>query len=442
MTVTAKLPESYMEENLALFASLLRRQGLSVGTTEVVDALGALQRIDLSRRDHFKAALQATMIKDRRDHDLFSRVFDHFFATPEEHNNKKKTADHYRRCLAEELKRARSEMQFKGENLGLTDEELHQYSALSYDQRLRLQNFVHKTETGVNVEPQFRPLLETVVKSHLRFFRSRREAKEIAAGNQAGTGDGAGRGSGSSDSSLREIDIEAISSADLPAAEQLLQGLSRKLAVKILRRRRWGPRSGPLDLRRSLRDNMRFGGVIFNLRRRPGRRSRQEVLLLCDVSASMKHYSTFAIHFLHGLQEVVRNLNCFSFSDNLENLTPELRGRAGLQQLLDRVIRRSSNWGGGTDLGSALKGLIEGYPGLIGGRTTLIVVSDTKTILLEQSLRELREIKERVRKVIWLNPLPPERWPDYRSVGAVAALVDMWPCSTIAQLEEVLTGRL
>jgi uncharacterized protein len=85
------------------------------------------------------------------------------------------------------------------------------------------------------------------------------------------------------------------------------------LAVKILRRRRSGPRSGPLDLRRSMRDNMRFGGIIFDLKHKPKHRSRQQILLLCDVSASMKQYSTFVIHFLYGLREAVRDLSCSAF---------------------------------------------------------------------------------------------------------------------------------
>jgi hypothetical protein len=156
----------------------------------------------------------------------------------------------------------------------------------------------------------------------------------------------------------------------------------------------------------------------------------------------MKQYSTFVIHFLYGLREVVRDLSCFSFSDSLENLTPELKSKAGLQHMLNRVIRHSKNWGGGTNLGAALEELAAKYSDKLNAKTTVIVVSDTKTVALELALKELQSIKERVKRVIWLNPLQPEQWSDYRSIGLVAELTEMWPCSTIAQLEEVLTGRL
>ncbi len=440
MPLAVNLPASCLEENLATFTALLRSEGLPIGTTEMIDAFSALSRIDLASRAEFKIALQATLVKSRADRLIFSRLFDLFFVPAEEHSQRAVHADGERRVMAEKLEQANRELQFKGEALALTPDELQQYGSLSTVQQERLQDFLYKTETGVNVEPRFKPLLETVVKSHLRYCRSRERMQSSQAACSAA--DGAGSGPGSADVYLREMDIQAISLVDLPVAEQLLQRLSRKLAVKILRRRRSGPRSGPLDLRRSMRENMRFGGIIFNLKHKPKHRSRQQILLLCDVSASMKQYSTFVIHFLYGLREVVRDLSCLSFSDSLENLTPELKSKAGLQHMLNRVIRHSKNWGGGTNLGAALEELTAKYSDKLNAKTTIIVVSDTKTVALELALKELQKIKERVKRVIWLNPLPLDHWSDYRSVDLVADLTEMWPCSTIAQLEEVLTGRL
>ncbi|MDW7729227.1 MAG: VWA domain-containing protein [Bacillota bacterium] len=442
MPLKDKISGQHLEENLATFTGLLRQEGLPVGTTEMIDALYALERIDIASRRSFKTALQATLVKSRRDQAVFSRLFDHYFVPVEEHRHRAEEIMIREEEYARQLERATTELQFKGEDLQLSLEELGQYSALSAEQRTRLQDFVRQTENGHNVEPRFKPILENIVKSHLRYCRSRDNQQNhntVSTGNA----DGAGTGSDSpGNDMLREIDIEMISASDLPAAEELLKSLSRKLAIQILRRRRSGPRSGPLDLRRSLRDNMRFGGIIFNLKHKPKRRSKQQIMLICDVSASMKSYSTFVIHFLHGLHEVVSDLSCFSFSDNLEDLTTELKGRANLKQLLDRVIRHSRTWGGGTDIGAAIEGLAEKHPDRINAKTTVIFVSDTKTVKLDQAVIKLKKLKERVKRVIWLNPLPTDRWPDYRSVGLVAEVVEMWPCSTIAQLEEVLTGRL
>ena len=440
LQLTDKPGISYLEENLTTFTGLLRSEGLPVGTAEMIDALKALEKVDLSSRAQFKAALQATMVKSRRDQAVFSKVFDRFFLTPEEQHLCEEELGRQELDLKQRMEEANQDLQFKGEALELSPEELQQYSALSAEQRSQLKEFMQKTENGKNVEPRFKPILETIVKSHLRYCRNRDEEQRIRP-EGSGDADGAGSGGGAEDY-LRERDIAAIATSDLPAAEQLLQKLSRKLAIKILRRRRSGPRSGPLDFRRSIRDNMQYGGIIFKIRRRPKRHSRQQILLLCDVSASMKSYSTFVIHFLYSLHEAVRDLTCFSFSDNLENLDAEIKGKIVLSRLLDRVIRRSKNWGGGTDIGRALGRMMSDYPDRVNMKTTLIVVSDTKTVALDQTIKELKKIKERVRRVIWLNPLPLDRWLDYRSVALVSETVEMWPCSTIAQLEEVLAGRL
>jgi len=440
LQLTEKPGASHLEENLTLFAGLLRSEDLPVGTAEMIDALKALEKVDLSSRPQFKATLQATMVKSRRDQAVFAKVFDHFFLTPGQQLICEEELDRRELDFKRRLEEANRDLQFKGEALQLSPEELQQYSALSTERRSQLKEFMQKTENGKNVEPRFKPILETIVKSHLRYCRNRDEEQRIRP-EGLGDADGSGSGGGAEDY-LRERDIAAIATSELPVAEQLLQRLSRKLAIKILRRRRSGPRSGPLDFRRSIRDNMQYGGVIFNIRRRPKRRSRQQILLLCDVSASMKSYSTFVIHFLYGLHEAVRDLSCFSFSDNLENLDAEIKGKVALNRLLDRVIRRSKNWGGGTDLGLALGRLMSDYPDRVNQKTTLIVVSDTKTVALEQSLKELKKIKELVRRVIWLNPLPLDRWADYRSVTLVSEMVEMWPCSTISQLEGVLAGRL
>jgi len=430
----------YLEENLSSFCFLLRNEGLPVGTTELIDALHALTRIDSTRRMEFKAALQATLVKSSRDRAVFDRLFDQYFVPAEQHQMRSELLERQKEKRVRSIDQASSDLQFKGETLQLNPEELYQYSALSSDQRDKLLDFVTKTEQGKNVQPRFRPLLETVVKSHLRYCRNQDDRVEPGKGI-SGSGQGAGSG-GPDELALRDVDIRTIAAADLPAAEQLLQRLSRKLAVKLMRRRRYGSRSGPIDLRRSLRDNMRFGGVIFNIRRRPKRRHRQQILLLCDFSGSMKRYSTFVIHFLYGLREVVRDLSCFSFSDRLQDLTPDIKDRVALKIMLDRVVRRSKTWGGGTDIGCSLEDLRTKHAGTLNSRTTVIVVSDTRTVSLNAAYRELSLLREEVRRIIWLNPLPPQQWADYRSVELFSETAEMWPCSTIAQLEDILIGRL
>lgn len=443
MTGAASLPGSLFPDNIATFTALLRSRGLPVGTAELIDALQALGRVDLCHRAHFRAALQSTLVKSRADEEVFASCFDLFFCSYEEHLGRAAQVEQRRDEDQEQLAHAEKELFFQGETLGLNNEELRRYRSLSSEQRSRLQDFMQKTENGVNVETAFKPLLETVVKSHLRFCRSRRREEETAlARAQASPGAGKGEGSSRGDKALREADIEAIASADLSVAEELMAALARRLARKILRRRRSGPRRGGLDLRRSLRDNMRYGGVIFQPRQRPQRRRKEDFVMLCDVSASMTRYSSFAMSFINGLRLAVPRLSCFLLSDSLEEVHLADGRRGDLAQLLDRIVRRSGSWGGGTDLGQGLRTFNGEHVGRFGHRTTVVLVSDTKTVALDRALTEVEKLQNQVRRLIWLNPLPPEDWGEHRSVEEISSMVEMWPCNTIARLEEALAGRL
>ncbi len=439
MPVNESQPGAALESRLAGFAACLREAGLPLGTVELLDALQALQHIDVSSKAVVKTALQATLVKNRGHQETFDRLFEGYFIPPEEQSSRVEAEARRREKLDSNLREAARSLQFKGEALKLSGEEMRVYTTLPEEQRQGLLQFVRQTEEGKNVERQFRPLLETVVKGHLRFLRKMQQT-ESTGGSPGGESE-ASVGSGAGDNRIRQVDIQSIRSADIPAAEALIYRLSQRLARKLSRRRR-AARRGPLDLRRSIRDNMRFGGSIFLLRYRRKRPPKQQLLLICDVSASMQRYSVFVLQFIYGLQTAVHNLESFSFSDSLEYLSPALQKQDGLQNLLDRVVKSSGNWGGGTNLATALQQLLKSYRFLLNRKTTVIIVSDTKTLGLEPSLEALKRLKSMVKEILWLNPLILEQWPLYRSVEAVRQLVEMWPCHNIAQLEAVVAGRL
>ena len=236
--------------------------------------------------------------------------------------------------------------------------------------------------------------------------------------------------------------MQALEQADLPAARALINQLSQQLARRLLRRRQRSASRGALDFRPTVRASMRYGGRPFRLKYRRRHRSRLQLLFIGDLSASMERYSSFVLQFIYGLQAAILNLELFSFADALEYLTPFLKEQAGPEQLLERVLLRGESWGGGTNIGAALGRLNRQYRQLLTSRTVVILVSDTRTINLEAALVELQRLKERVRRVIWLNPLPPEQWSLHRSVITCGELVEMWPCNTIARLEEAVAGRL
>jgi uncharacterized protein with von Willebrand factor type A (vWA) domain len=438
-------PGRYFEENMALFAALLRSEGLLLGTAELLDALQSLRHIDIADRASFKTALRATLVKNERDLEIFDRSFERFFVPQAAQEQQFRETTRLREERESRLAEAAEELSFKGEPLPLSTEEMLLYTSLNDDQRRNLQRFVQETEAAERESQPLRPLLETVVKGHLRYWHSRKEqlpAEEENGGGEGGGEGGVTRRSADKNRHLREFDIRMLRESDLPAARALLDRLSRQLLRRLVYQRQRSATRGALDFRRTMRANMRFGGRPFLLKHRRRRRSQLQLLLLGDLSASMKRYSSFVLQFFYGLQAVVTNLEIFSFADTLEYLTPALREQGGLDQVLERVVLQGQSWGGGTNIGAALTELREGYSEMLTHRTVVIVVSDTRTVQLNRALPALQKLRERVRRVLWLNPLPPEQWPLYRSVQAFGEIAEMWPCNTIAQLEEAVAGRL
>lgn len=434
---------SGLPAHLVHFAARLREAGVPVGTSELMDALGALEAVGLARRRHCQTALAATLVKNSRYRPAFDRLFEEYFAPPEIQAERARRKGKQLEARRRQMEEASSSLSFQGEQLSLSEEEILLYCSLPATGKARLQQFVQATSKGKNVEARHKPLLETVVKGHLTYWRHRLDREEFERELQVQTGSGGGDGgvaSGGPGSALRELDMGQISTADLPTVEALLNRLARNLVQTLFRRQYLRSYRGPLDLRRTLRDNLRYGGSLYYLRFRRKTRTRPQLLLICDVSASMQRYSTFVLQFIYGLQAAVYNLESFIYADGLEYLSPSLEGRGYLRSVLDRVVKKSAVWGGGTNLGAALEELQECYPELPGARTTVLIVSDTRTRALGKALIELDRLRRKVRRVIWLNPLPPAWWPRYRSVRQCARLSEMWPCQTIAQLEQVVAG--
>src|SRR5436190_23606005 len=73
-----KGPEGF-DARMLDFADELRKEGMAVGTAEILDALAALEHIPWTTEDHFRAALASTIAKSQDDQFLFDKVFERFF---------------------------------------------------------------------------------------------------------------------------------------------------------------------------------------------------------------------------------------------------------------------------------------------------------------------------------------------------------------------------
>lgn len=407
-------------EKLAEFSALLRQEGLPVGVQETADACEILSCLDLGDRETVRAALQAVYAKSREEQAAFQRAFDGFFVSAEKRDalRRKHAAE------AEELARRRAEaeqeLQVNGQPMDLREDLQEVYIRMGDKSREQLRQLLEKTRGNLERSPQ---LYSNFIRSvFMRFLLEQQMTMEDAA---------SGCEESDPDLALLYRDISQFKDADIPRAAALIAAISRQLDAELSRQKQGAGHSGKLDFRRTIRRGLETGGSFYRLSYRRKRRRKRRLVLLCDVSGSMLQFSEFALRFIKSMSEVSESSQTYLFSEEIHSVDP-----FALQNMdsFRDYVRASGLYGRGTDLGTALEKLCASRPAALGPSTTLLILSDTKTIDLPRAGRALLEARQRAGKVLWLNPIPERKWPYVRSIQTMQMLCQMLPCSTLDEL--------
>ena len=237
---------------------------------------------------------------------------------------------------------------------------------------------------------------------------------------------------------VMDKDFSAFPAEDLDEVARLTVLIARRLARRLSRRRRPTRRGGVVDLRRTIRANLTKGEVI-ELRRRERRRRKVRLVLLCDVSGSMDLYSRFLLQFLFALQNVFGRVETFTFATRLTRVSEHLRGPSYRQAL--KRLTAVRDFSGGTRIGECLAEFNAGWGRMVNRRTIVIVLSDGwDTGEPDVLAAELLAIKRRAGRVVWLNPLlgNPSYEPLTRGMAAALPLLDEFaPAHNLDALREL-----
>ena len=410
-------PSVYLEK-LSLFSRMLRREGLSIGPKETADAAQILIVLGLEDREQVKTALRTVYAKSREEQITFDRVFDGFFLSEEAIKKQREQ----RRQQEEEFQKARQEAQqeLEGQPMELDDGQLDTYAAMPQEAREKLRSFMQRFKGNMERNPNlYGNFIHSVFAKTLLEQQMRME--DAAVGAQA------------SDPEIGMLfrDISQFRDTEIPKAISIIQTISRQINGELTVKRNRSGHSGKLDFRRTIRKGLETGGSFYRLRYRKKRSRKKHLVLLCDVSGSMVQFSEFALRFIQSLNQVSDSSRVFLFSEGMAEAD------AFSLQNMDRFrdyVRDSGIYGKGTDLGAALAQLNAMHPAVLNPSTTLLILSDAKTIDQNRAVAALQEAKRLCGKVLWLNPIPEGKWQYLRSVQLFASVCSMVSCSTLGAL--------
>jgi uncharacterized protein with von Willebrand factor type A (vWA) domain len=247
--------------------------------------------------------------------------------------------------------------------------------------------------------------------------------------------------------SLWEKDFGHIQDSELPILEELFKRIG--LRSRERKRDRFKPSrdGGVVDLRRSARDSLQWGGEIVRILRKERKPRKTKLVLLADVSGSMDVYSVFLIQFVYELQRCLRDTETFVFGTGVARITDLLRGRT-VRQAMQVISKRVLFWSGGTDIGGCFQQFSTGCGGqYITRNTILVILSDGWDKGDREMLRsQMIMFKRKFKKIIWLNPhLKYQRYqPLCMGMATALPYVDQFlPChnaKTLVQFVKILKG--
>lgn len=486
-------PGGGMVDVLSGFVGELRAAGIPVSMTEHLDAMAAVGHIPLEDRSAFKYALGATLVKNDAHWRAFETIFEVYFSLRASgwsalslasgNEGEGEGEERSVATMAEMLDAGRREAD--AEMAALTAEELMEllYRALlDGDEEMLAALARQAVNRFAGMEPG-RPvggtyyLYRTLRHLDLDGMRTRL----MAAGGAVGAVDQvegeaqsdlaarlareefdarlerlrrlieaeirrrlvADRGAQAMAKSLRkplpeDVDFMHATQEELASLRRAIQPLTRRLAVRLARKRRHG-RRGPLDFRSTVRHSLSYGGVPAEPKFRYPRPAKPEIVVLADISGSVAAFARFTLQLVHAISGQFSRVRSFVFIDGIDEVTSYFDGVEDIGHAIHRVNTEADVvWvDGHSDYGHAFETFWTRWGQQLTTRTSVIILGDARNNYHSSEAWVVQEMAKRARHLYWLNPEPRAYWDTGDSIVTQYGVFcdGVYECRNLRQLE-------
>lgn len=453
--------------NLILkFVSISRTAGLRISTSEVLDCLNQLKLVDMADEQQFAAVLRANFAKSRREQFHFDRLYELFF-----HELRQESGTSHAEPLAEEIQNVlqaiapeQSGDQALQAVLGFLNGDPLQF--LEQVQQGFMEGNGRGGGMGANLGPMIQRLelmlqINALEESLHQFitdqrdrlhWETRRDLKELFDDRLASARRLLTRQNRPFDDTskktlsyqqhldrLGEIHFASLTRREVARMREAIDQFVRKLKDTATRRYAVKNR-GILDVKKTLRRAASYQGIPVELffRNRPPRKAK--IVTLCDVSGSVWSAARFMLNMLYALQDCFTQVRSFVFVAGLDEVTGVFKD-CEINQAIDKVLKEANiEYNAATDYGLTFRQFKKEYMDILNKKTTLIIIGDGRSNYSNPEEQILDEMRERCRRVIWLNPETRYFWytGDSEMRAYQACCNEVRPCQNLNQLLEFI----
>jgi uncharacterized protein len=226
---------------------------------------------------------------------------------------------------------------------------------------------------------------------------------------------------------------------ELEKAHAAAERFARVMRARLTRRERARSRGRRIDLRATIRRNIGVGGTPIDLRFRQRKPKPLRLVVLLDASGSMQMYTAVFIRFIHGILDNFREAEAFVFHTRLAHISSAMKEK-NATRALERMSLMTQGVGGGTRIGECLATFNKWHARrVLNSRSCVMILSDGyDTGAPEVLASELKRLRQRCRRIAWLNPMMG--WdgyrPDAKAMQAALPYLDLFaPAHNLESLE-------
>ena len=420
-----------MQKRMIEFIRALRAAGVRVSLAESQDAMFGVDYAGVRDAAAFKHTMKATLVKNHRDQSTFEYFFPLFFSNskPPLENIMEQLTDEQRAMLKAAMQSMMDALRglmdrllagrpFSGEEL----RRLGEMSGLPQGDQMYMRSWFERRMNRQAGLTQMARLLDDMLDELAEMGLDDETLAELEAmlrGNLAGLSEQISQHVGSSLAEqmaqrppderpdLLDVPLQHFDSGDIDDVRDEIRRLAARLRSRAaLRQKR--AKSGQFDPRKTVRRNMRYGGVPMEVQFRK-KHKKPSLILICDLSTSMRYAVEFLLTMVYELSDQVRRTHSFIFISDLVDVSATL-AELPPREAVARIMIENPPGYYSTDLGGSLNTFQQNHMALVDSRTTILFFGDGRNNYNDPRLDIVREMQRKGRRLVWFCPEPRSQW--------------------------------